>query len=397
MPLPPASVAPDDESHWAAVRAHYAVSPDFINLENGFFGMPATPVHEAFQRYQAALNRENSYFMRVRFPERLAHVMRLLADFTGAAPEELLITRNLMESLNILIQGYPFAAGDAVLLADHDYDSVIDTLEMVAARKQLALTRVSLPLDPDSDEQIVAIYEQAITPSTRVLLVTHMLHRTGQVMPVQKLAAMARRHGVDVMVDAAHSFAQLDYRLAELGADFVGVNLHKWLGAPLGVGLLYIRRERIADIAPLFGDVRPDAGDIGKLGHVGTVPPAPILAVEDALAFHHAVGARNKEARLRYLTQYWLDRARGLPGVRILTPRDPQRSCAIGAFAIEGIPAAQVVEQLMARHRIFTVVRDIAGIGQAVRVTPHLYTSVGDLDALVAAIAEMAVPGRRAA
>jgi selenocysteine lyase/cysteine desulfurase len=199
-----------------------------------------------------------------------------------------------------------------------------------------------------------------------------------------------------VMVDAAHSFAQLDYRLSELGADFAGVNLHKWLGAPLGVGLLYVRRNRIADIAPLFGDVRADAGDIGKLGHVGTVPPAPILAVEDALAFHHAVGARNKEARLRYLTQYWLARVRELPGVRILTPRAPQRSCAIAAFAIDGMAAAQVVEQLMARHRIFTVVREIAG-GQGVRVTPHLYTTIGELDALAAAIAEMAVPGQRAA
>ncbi|WLI90831.1 aminotransferase class V-fold PLP-dependent enzyme [Massilia sp. R2A-15] len=397
MPLPPAPIAPDDETHWAAVRARYAVSPDFINLENGFFGVQATPVHEAFQRYQAELNRENSYFLRVRFPERLANVMRLLAEFTGAAPDELHITRNLMESLNILIQGYPFAAGDAVLMADHDYDSVIDTLEMVAARKQLELIRVRLPLDPDSDEQIVDIYEQAITPRTQVLLVTHLWHRTGQIMPVQKIAAMARRHGIDVMVDAAHSFAHLDYRLAELGADFVGVNLHKWLGAPLGVGLLYIRRERIVDIAPLFGDVRPDAGDIRKLGHVGTVPPAPILAVEDALAFHHAIGARNKEARLRYLTQYWLDRVRGLPGVRILTPRASERSCAIAAFAIDGIPAAQVVAHLMARHRIFTVVRDIADSGQAVRVTPHLYIGTGELDALVAAIAELAASNRRAA
>ena len=397
MPLSPAPIAPDDESHWAAVRAQYAVSPDFINLENGFFGMQATPVHEAFQRYEAELNRENSYFMRVRFPGRLAHVMRLLADFTGAAPEELLITRNLMESFNILLQGYPFAAGDAVLMADDDYDYVIDTLEMVAARKQLALTRVDLPLDPDSDEQVVALYEQALTPRTRVLLVTHMHHRTGQVMPVQKIAAMARRHGVDVMVDAAHSFAHLDYKLTELGADFVGVNLHKWLGAPLGVGLLYVRRERIADIAPLFGDVRHAASDIGKLGQVGTVPPGPILAIEDALAFHRSVGARNKEDHLRYLAQYWQDRVRGLPGVRILTPRDPRRSCGIGAFAIDGIAAAQVAEQLMARHRIFTVVRDIAGAGQGVRVTPHLYTSTGDLDALVAAIADMALPGRRAA
>jgi selenocysteine lyase/cysteine desulfurase len=389
MNHPTLSVAADDEVYWAAVRGQYAVSSDFINLENAYFGTQATPVLEAFARYGDEVNRETSYFLRVRYPERLARVMAQLAEFTGAQQCELLITRNLMESLNILIQGYPFEAGDGVLLAEHDYDSVVDTLEMVSARRDLALTRVSLPLDPDSDEHIVAIYEQAITPRTRVLLLTHMVHRTGQIMPVAKIAAMARARGIDCMVDAAHSFAQLDYRLADLGADFVGVNLHKWLGAPLGVGLLYIRKDRIVDIAPLFGDVRRDAADIGKLGHVGTVPPAPILAVADALQFHHSIGSRNKEARLRYLTQYWWSQVAGLPGVCAFTPSAPERSCAIAAFGIAGIPAAQVAERLMAQYRIFTVVREIAG-QQCVRVAPHLFTTTAELDILVSAIRDMA-------
>jgi selenocysteine lyase/cysteine desulfurase len=388
IPLPH-RVDADDETHWAPVRAQFAPSPEFINLENGYFGMQATPVFEAFQRYEREVNAGNSCFMRERYPARLATVMAALAEFTGAAPGELLITRNLMESLNILLQGYPFAPGDGVLLAGHDYDSVIDTLEMVAARKSLALTRIEVPLDPDSDEEIVALYERAITARTRVLLVTHMVHRTGQVMPVAKIAAMARRHGIDVMVDAAHSFAQLDYRLPELGADFVGVNLHKWLGAPLGVGLLYIRQQRVADISPLFGDTRADRTDIGKLGHVGTVPPAPILAIADALAFHLAIGARNKEARLRYLAQYWMTRVRELPSVELLTPRDPQRSCAIGVFRIAGMAAAEVADRLMADYRIFTVTR-VIGAGEGVRVTPHLYTSTGQLDRLVAAVGALA-------
>jgi selenocysteine lyase/cysteine desulfurase len=390
----PAPVAADDETYWARVAAQYTVSADFINLENGFFGVQATPVHEALRRYETQLNLENTWFLRVCYPDRLAVVKAALARFTGAAPGELHITRNLMESLNILIQGYPFDAGDGVLLAAHDYDSVIETLEMVAARKALVLTRVALPFEPDSDEQIVALYEAAITARTRVLLVTHMQHRTGQIMPVAKIAAMARRHGIDTMVDAAHSFAQLDYRLADLGADFAGVNLHKWLGAPLGVGLLYIRKERIADIAPLFGDTTHAAGDIDKFGHVGTIPPAPILAVEDALAFHQSIGSRNKEARLRYLTQYWLAQVRTMPGVRVLTPVDPARSCAIAAFAIDGVDAAQVSERLMARHRIYTVVRVIEGEDgepiEAVRVTPHLYTTTLELDLLVDAIRQMA-------
>lgn len=388
----PAAVAADDETYWATVRAQYAVSPDFINLENGFFGVQATPVHEALRRYETQLNMENSYFMRVRYADRLAAVKAALAAFTGAAPGELHITRNLMESLNILLQGYPFAAGDAVLLAADDYDSVIETLEMVAARKALDLHRVALPLDPDSDEQIVALYEAAITARTRVVLLTHMHHRTGQVMPVANIAAMARRHGIDTMVDAAHSFAHLDYQLADLGADFVGANLHKWLGAPLGVGLLYIRQRRIADIAPLFGDTSHAAGDIDKFGHVGTVPPAPVLTVQDALAFHLTIGARNKEARLRYLAQYWQSRVRALPNVRLLTPRDPARSCAIAAFAIDGVAAPQVVERLMARQRIFTVVRLVHGC-ECVRVTPHLFTTLAQLDLLVDAIGELARSG----
>jgi selenocysteine lyase/cysteine desulfurase len=390
----PTLVAADDETYWARVAAQYTVSADFINLENGFFGVQATPVHEALHRYETQLNLENTFFLRVRYPDRLAVVKAALASFTGAAPGELHITRNLMESLNILIQGYPFDAGDGVLLAAHDYDSVIETLEMVAARKALVLTRVALPLHPDSDEQIVARYEAAITPRTRVLLVTHMQHRTGQIMPVAKIAAMARRHGIDTMLDAAHSFAQLDYQLADLGVDFAGVNLHKWLGAPLGVGLLYIRKERIADIAPLFGDTTHAPGDIGKFGHVGTSPPAPILAVADALAFHRSIGSRNKEARLRYLTQYWLARVRAMPGVRVLTPLEPARSCAIAAFAIDGVEAARVTERLMARHRIYTVVRIIEDEDgeaiEAVRVTPHLYTTTTQLDLLVDAIRQMA-------
>lgn len=386
---PSVTVAHDDEAYWATVRAQYAVSPDFINLENGFFGAQATPVHEALQRYETQVNMENAYFLRVRYADRRARVMDALTKFTGAEAGELLITRNLMESLNILIQGYPFNAGDGVLLAEHDYDSVLEILEMVGARKSLALTRVSVPLDPDSDEQIVALYEHAITQRTRVLLITHMVHRTGQIMPVAKIAAMARCHGLDVMVDAAHSFAQLDYKLPDLGANFVGVNLHKWLGAPLGVGLLYIRKNRIADIAPLFGDVRLAADDINKLGHVGTVPPAPILAVADALAFHNSIGSHNKEARLRYLTQYWLSRVRTLPNVQAFTPRAAERSCAIAAFGITGMPAAKLAERLMVEYRIFTVVREIAG-REGVRVTPHLFTTTAQLDLLVSAIREMA-------
>jgi selenocysteine lyase/cysteine desulfurase len=382
------TIAPDDETWWSAVRRQYAPSPDFINLENGYFGMPALPVQEALRRHQEQVDRENSYFLRVRFPGCLARVMGLLADFTGVGADELLITRNAMESLNILIQGYPFEAGDAVVLARHDYDSAIDLLAMMKARKGIGLATVDVPLDPERDEQIVALYEAAITARTRVLLLTHVVHRTGQIMPVAKIAAMARSRGIDVIVDGAHALAHLDYALPDLKVEFAAFNLHKWVGAPLGTGLLYIARQRIADIAPLFGDASHAPGDIARLGHFSAVPPAPILAIEDALRFHDSIGTRNKEARLRYLARYWMDRVRDAPGVRLFTPGDPRRHGALGAFGIEGMPARAVTDRLMSEHRIFTVVRGVND-EECVRVTPALYTSVEDLDALVAAIRSM--------
>lgn len=384
------NIAADDEVYWASIAAQYAPSPDFINLENGYFGMQATPVFAAFQRHQAQVNAESAYFLRERFATLQQDAVQALARFCGVQPDELLLTRNLIEGMNILLQGYPFKAGDAVICATHDYDSVVETLDMVQQRKQLDVVRIRLPLDPDSDAQIVQLYEDAITAQTRVILVTHLVHRTGQILPVAKIAAMARHHGVDVMVDAAHSFAQLDYELPDLGADFVAVNLHKWLGAPLGVGAVYIRHPRIADIAPLYGDTRTAVDDIHKLGHVGTVPPAPILNIVDALDFHLGIGSGNKEARLRYLSQYWLKQVRDLPGVQVLTPRDQARSCAIAVFRIQGIPSSHVAQRLMADYKVFTVVRGIEVDGaDGVRVTPHLYTRLQDLDALVAGIRQI--------
>jgi selenocysteine lyase/cysteine desulfurase len=384
-------ILPDDESYWSTIRAQYTRSPDFLNLENGYFGMPADPVRAALRRYQDEVDRENAFFLRTRWPERLARVKALLAEFTGVAPDELLLTRSAVESLNILLLGYPFVAGDAILMARHDYDSSHDIVRMVAERKGLVVVQVDVPYDLEDEDAIAALYADAITPRTRVLLLTHIVHRTGRIMPVGRLTALARERGIDTVVDGAHALAQLDYTIPQLGTQFAAFNLHKWVGAPLGTGLLYIARERIADVAPLYGDVTFARTDIDKLGHVGTVPPAPIMAVEDALAFHAAIGGKAKEARLRWLARRWMDQVRDVPGVRIYTPRDPDLHCALGAFGVDGVPAADVVRRLMMDHRIFTVVRKI-GDGEGVRVTPHLYNGPKDLDALAAAIRQCVPP-----
>jgi selenocysteine lyase/cysteine desulfurase len=384
-------IRPDDETYWSTIRAQYTRSPDFINLENGYFGMPADPVRAALRRYQDEVDRENAFFLRTRWPARLARVKALLAAFTGVAPDELLITRSAVESLNILLLGYPFEAGDAIVMARHDYDSSHDIVRMVAERKSLTVVQVDVPSDLEDEDAIAALYADAITPRTRVLLLTHIVHRTGRIMPVARLAALARERGIDAIVDGAHALAQLDYTIPQVGAPFAAFNLHKWLGAPLGTGLLYIARERIGDIAPLYGDVTSARTKIDKLGHVGTVPPAPIMAIEDALAFHGAIGTRNKEARLRWLARRWMDQVADVPGVRLYTPRDPRLHGALGAFGIDGVPAADVVRRLMDEHRIFTVVRKF-GDGEVVRVTPHLYTGPEDLDALAAAIRQCVPP-----
>lgn len=388
LPTPPA-IAADDEVFWGSVRCHYTPAPGFINLENGYFGMPANPVRTALRNYQDEVDGGNAFFLRRQWPERLARVKEDLANFLGVSVGEILITRSAVESLNILLQGYPFEAGGTILLARHDYDSAHDIVQMLAARKGIVPACVDVPLDPGSDQEIVDLYAAAITRRTRMLLLTHIVHRTGQVMPVRAIAAMARARGVDVIVDGAHSLAQLDYTVPQLGVQFAAFNLHKWVGAPLGTGLLYIAKERIVDIAPLFGDVGHARDDIDKLGHFGAVPPAPIMAVQDALSFNRSIGTANKEARLRYLARRWMDRAVELPNVRICTPRDPRRHCALGAFSIDGVTASEVVRRLMDEHRIFTVVRQVGDL-EVVRVTPHLYTRVEEMDTLVAAIHSIA-------
>lgn len=378
-------IAPSDERFWSTIRAQYRVSDEFINLENGFFGIPAAPVLDAQEEYNRLVNREGAFFMRTKFEDRLKEVVHQLAAFSGVSANELAIVRNPTEGMNILLQGYPFKEGDEVLMGNQDYDSVSATVDMLEQRGRIKAVRVPLPFHPDSDEQLVSLYERAITPRTRVIVLTHLLHRTGLILPAAKISAMARARGIDVFIDAAHSFAHLDYRLPELGSSFVVAHLHKWMGAPLGVGLLYIHKDRIGDIQPFFGDVACAADDIDKLAHFGTMPPGPILAIEDAIAFHNRIGSRNKEARLRYLKEYWVSRVRTFKRIEMLVPEAAERSCAIAAFRVEEMDGQDVVDYLLREHGIFTCAPQI-GDARVVRVTPHLHNGPEQLDKLVAAL-----------
>jgi selenocysteine lyase/cysteine desulfurase len=385
----PAALAQDEE-FWRALRAQYALPNDFIQLENGYYSITAQPVLDAFVQQVRDVNATSSFYMRTKQVDDKLAVRADLARLLGCSDAELIITRNTTESLDTVINGFDWKAGDEAVMAEQDYGSMLDMFKLQARRRGIVNRVVSVPMHPTSDAEIVDVYERAIMPKTRLLMVCHMINITGQILPVRKIVEMAHRRGVQVMVDGAHTFAQLDFRIADLGGcDYFGSSLHKWLGAPLGSGILYVRRDRIAPLWQLFGDATFADDDIRKLNHTGTHPAATDLAIRDAIRFHQAIGAARKQARLRFLQRYWTDKIRSGPRLVVNTPEAPERSCAVANVGIEGIAPADLARTLFDKHRIFTVAIDGAGV-HGVRVTPQLFTTTTELDALVQALREIA-------
>jgi selenocysteine lyase/cysteine desulfurase len=385
----PAQQVAQDEAFWARIRRQYLLTPEYINLENGYYLMQAQPVLEAFIGRVREVNRQASRYMRTRQFDDKAAVRDRLAAMAGVTPQELIITRNTTESLDTVIGGFHWAAGDEAVMAAQDYGAMLDMFRLQARRYGIVNRVVSLPMDPRSDEEIVRLYESAITPKTRLLMVCHMVNITGQILPVAKIAAMAHRHGVQVMVDGAHSFAQLAFAVPDLGCDYFAASLHKWLACPLGAGILHVRRDHIAELWPTFADLSVADDDIRKLNHTGTHPVHTDLAINDALDFHESIGIRRKEARLRYLQRYWTDQVRGVGGITLNSPTDPARTGAIANVGLAGHEPAALMQILFERYHIWTVAIDSAGV-RGVRITPHLFTSTADLDALVRALRELA-------
>ena len=385
----PAALA-QDEPFWQSIRKQFGVTHDFIQLENGYYSITAQPVLDAFIRHVREVNATSSYYMRTKQVDDKLAVRAQLAKLLGCAEAELIVTRNTTESLDTVINGFDWKPGDEAVMAEHDYGSMLDMFALQARRLGIVNHIVSVPLHPSSDEEIVSTYEKAITPKTRLLMVCHMINITGQILPVKKIVDMAHRHGVQVMVDGAHTFGQLDFAIADLGGcDYYGSSLHKWLGAPLGSGILYVRRDRVANLWQMFGDASFPDDDIRKLNHTGTHPAATDLAIHDAIAFHQAIGGARKQARLRFLQRYWTDQVRGAPRIVVNTPQAPERSCAVANVGIDGVAAAELAKTLFDRHRIFTVAIDVPGV-RGVRVTPQVFTTTAELDALVAALRAIA-------
>jgi selenocysteine lyase/cysteine desulfurase len=385
---PPGELA-RDEAFWAGVRSKYRLKPDYINLENGYYCMQPTEVLEAFLERVREVNTEASYYMRTRQVEDKLRARKRLAALAGCSHEELIITRNTTESLDTVIAGIDWKAGDEAVMAEQDYGAMLDMFALQARRHGVLNKLVSLPLDPQTDEEIVELYARAISAKTRLLMVCHMVNITGQILPVRKIADMAHARGVPVMVDGAHALAHIDFRIPDLGCDYYGTSLHKWLGANLGAGALYVRKDQIAALWPIYGDRNFDDADIAKLNHTGTHPVHTDLAIMNAIDFHESIGIGPKEARLRYLQRYWTEKVRGTPNIFLNTPRDPRRSCAIANVGVGTLKPADLARILLEKYRVYTVAIDRANV-QGVRVTPHLFTATAELDTLVRALTELA-------
>jgi selenocysteine lyase/cysteine desulfurase len=379
----------NDEPFWAAVRGQFRLSGDYVNLENGYYCFQPEPVLDAFINNVRSVNLEASHYMRTRQVDDKRRAREKLAAFAGCSPEELVITRNTTESLDTVISGFDWKPGDEAVLANQDYGAMIDMYKLQARRFGMRNRFVDIPMDPESDGHVVKVYADALTPKTRLLMIPHMVNITGHILPVRAICDMAHERGVQVMVDASHTFAHLNYQIRDLNCDYYGASLHKWLATPLGAGVLHVRRDRIEHLWPIYGDESIPADDIRKFNHTGTHPVHTDLTIERALAFHEMIGTERKEARLRYLQQYWTGRVRDFKGIVMNTPNDPKRSCAIANVGVRGMAPKNLAQVLLEKYQVFTVAIDGAGV-RGVRVTPQVYTSPPELDRFVSALKELA-------
>lgn len=386
-----APVSADDESYWRGIAAHYDVTREVIQLENGNWSMMARPVLATYQDLLTRVNRDTSYYARRGLMQDEIAVRDRLAAFAGVEPDEIAFTRNATEALKALILGYNrLERGDAILYADLDYDSMQACMDSLATQRGARVARIALP-EPATRQALLDAYAEAFAanPKLRMILLTQVSHRTGLALPVREIVAIARARGIDTIVDAAHGWCQLESSVADLGADFVGLNGHKWLGAPLGVGFVYIRRGRLGAIDP---DPANEAGATGIAArvHTGTVDYAAQLSVAAAIGFGESIGTARRAARLRALRDRWVAKARLVPGLEILTPDDPALHGAITSFRVKGLTGADenaaLAKTLLTRHRIFTVHRTGVAAGACIRVTPGLCNSMADVDALATAL-----------
>ena len=383
-----------DESFWRTFADRYDVQPGPINLENGYFGRMSRTVVEEYQRNIELINRSNSVYVRQRFEASDGLKIRArVAGLIDVPADAVALTRNASDGLQSLIRNYNrLQPGDQVLVCDLEYDTVKGAMRWLARHRGVEVIEIE-HRHPASFDSLLTTYREAFVryPRLKLMALTHVTHRTGLVMPVKAIAAAAREHGVDVILDGAHALGQLAFDLKELGIAFAAYNLHKWIGAPLTLGFLYIAPERLGDIDPDMGEMHFPITDIRARTPYSTPNIPALLTLPLVLEEHWAMGgAAAKGARLNYLRNLWVRAARELPGIEVLTPDDPRLCCGIASMRFTAHNDQQsMVERLLNDYNLFTVVRSGAACGPCIRITPGLTTTAADMAQLITALTEL--------
>ncbi|MBK5284195.1 MAG: aminotransferase class V-fold PLP-dependent enzyme [Bacteroidia bacterium] len=386
--LSPAAAA-TDEDFWFTVQQAFTVSPNIINLNNGGVSPQPRIVQDALDRYNRIANEGPAYYMWRVLGDARENVRRQLAELAGVSPDEIAINRNSSEGLETIILGLNLKEGDEVLTTTQDYPNMMSALHQRELREKIKVVKIQIPVPSENPQEIVKRFREAITPKTKAILMCQMINLTGQILPVRAVSDMAHEKGIEVICDGAHAFAHLDFKIPDLHCDYYATSLHKWLCAPFGSGMLWVKKEKIKNLWTLLADPNPQSEDIRKFETLGTRSFPIELAIGTAISFHNGIGSKRKEERLHYLKNYWAGKVMKFPKVKLNTSLKKEFSCAIANFSIEGWEPAKLNDKLFADYKI--VATPIAHDEfKGVRITPHVYTSLNDLDYFVSAVEKIA-------
>ena len=376
----PADTIARDEDFWLNIRHAFTVDRNMINLNNGGVSPSPKVVMETEKRYLEISNMGPAYYMwRILGPE-LEVVRRRLAQTFGCDTEEVAITRNASEALETVQLGMNLKTGDEVVTTNQDYGRMLTTWGQRARREGIVLKQIPFPVPVSKLDDLYDRIERAITPKTKVIHICHITNLTGQIFPVKRICQMARARGIETVVDGAHAFGQFPFTRDDLDCDYYGTSLHKWILAPIGTGMLYVRKNKIDKIWPLMAAPETMASNIRKFEEIGTHPASQRNSITEAVTFHESIGAERKAARFRYLRKRWSNRLRDLPGVKLLTSDDPEQSCGIGLISVEGFNVTELSGHLLEKHRIFTTAINHKDEYSGLRITPNVYTTLEEID-----------------
>jgi selenocysteine lyase/cysteine desulfurase len=387
--LSPADAA-TREDYWLSIRRAFAIDENHVNLNSGSVSPAPQTVADGMQRYWTVTNMAPSRYVDELLQPGIDRVRQRLAAMLGCGVDELALTRNTSESMQIAQMGLPLRTGDEIVSTTQDYPRMIAAWRQRERRDGVVLKLVSFPTPPPSMETLFERVFAAVTARTRAILICHMTYTTGQIFPVKRICEEARRRGIVTMVDGGHTFAHFPFTISDLGCDVYGSSLHKWLCAPVGSGILYVRRELIPDIWPLMAADASKHRDIRKFEEIGTHPIPIRAAVSDAITFHEEIGGERKAARLRFLRERWMRAIEGVEGVKLLTSNDPQQACAMGSMSLDGMDASTLTSELQRRWGIHVRQRTVQGELDCIRVAPNIFTHVDEIDLFVEAIRTLA-------